>query len=104
MAFSARPLRIKEPKLDLPPLFRCVRLREVGDAFAHALKIAAQEGAGTLVHVGRFDLVEFALVLEPEEPLPAARRVLYAGLVALGQALALHAPPQRLITFDWPDA
>jgi hypothetical protein len=104
MALSERRLRINEPGLDLPPPFRCVSLREVGDAFAHAVNIAAQEGAGTLVHVGRFDLVEFALVLEPEEPLRAARRALYAGLVALGQALALHAPPQRLITFDWPDA
>src|SRR5436305_7246520 len=96
--------RSSKPALDLPPPFRLLTLREVGDAFAHATRVAAQEGAGTLVHVGRFDLVEFALVLEPEEPLPAARRALYAGLVALGQALALHAPPQRLITFDWPDA
>jgi hypothetical protein len=97
-------LRINEPRLDLPPPFRCVSLREVGDAFAHAVKIAEQEGAGTLVHVGRFDLVEFALVLEPEEPLHRARRALYAGLLALGHALAVHAPPQRVITFAWPDA
>jgi Biotin/lipoate A/B protein ligase family len=97
-------LRTNEPRLDLPPPFRCVSLREVGDAFAHAVSVAEQEGAGTLVHVGRFDLVEFALVLEPEEPLRSARRALYAGLVALGHALAVHAPPQRLITFEWPDA
>ena len=62
------------PALDLPPLFRLVTLREVGDAFAHATEIAADEGAGTLVWVGRFDLVEFALVLEPDEPLLQARR------------------------------
>ena len=56
--------------LTLPPPFRLVTLREAGDAFAHAARqIAADEGAGTLVHVGRFDLVEFALVLEPDEPL-----------------------------------
>jgi len=79
-------------------------LREVGDAFAHAARVAAQEGAGTLIHVGRFDLVEFALVLEPDEPLKTARRILYAGLAALGDALAVHAPPELPITFDWPDA
>jgi hypothetical protein len=90
--------------LDLPPPFRLVTLREVGDAFAHAKTVAAEEGAGTLVYVGRFDLAEFAVVLEPEEPLKTARRALYAGLVALADALAAHAPPERPITFDWPDA
>src|SRR4030095_10038848 len=66
--------------------------------------VAAKEGAGTLVHVGRFDLAEFAVVLEPEEPLKSARRALYAGLAALADALAVHAPPECPITFDWPDA
>ena len=65
-----------EPALDLPPPFRLVTLREVGDAFAHAAAIAAEEGAGTLVYVGRFDLAEFAVVLEPDEPLRTARRAL----------------------------
>src|SRR5262250_2787982 len=88
--------------LDLPPPFRPVTLREVGDAFAHAIAVAAQDGAGTLVHVGRFDLAEFAVVLEPDEPLREARRVLYAGLTALGDALAVHAPPKKPINFDWP--
>jgi hypothetical protein len=99
--------RIREPfafGLDLPPPFRAVVLREVGDAFAHATQIAADTGAGTLVHVGRFDLAEFAVVLEPDEPLRTARRALYAGLTALADALAVHAPPEKLISFDWPDA
>src|SRR5437016_4629534 len=93
-----------KPALDLPPPFHLVTLREVGDAFAHATKVAAEEGAGTLVYVGRFDLAEFAVVLEPEEPLKTARRAVYAGLTALADALAVHAPPERPITFDWPDA
>ena len=91
-------------RLDLPPPFRAVALREVGDAFVHATRIAADAGAGTLVHVGRFDLAEFAVVLEPEEPLRTARRALYAGLTALADALAAHAPPEKPISFDWPDA
>src|SRR5437899_1748766 len=92
------------PVLDLPPPFRLVTLRELGDAFAHAQSVAAAEGAGTLVWVGRFDLVEFAVVLEPDEPLRAARRAFYAGLAALADALAVHAPPEKPISFDWPDA
>jgi len=63
------------PDLTLPPPFTLVILREVGDAFAHAVKIAPEQGAGTLVYVGRFDLAEFAVVLEPDEPLRTARRV-----------------------------
>jgi hypothetical protein len=90
--------------LDLPPPFRLVTLREAGDAFAHATRIAAEEGAGTLVHVGRFDLAEFAVVLEPEEPLRIARCAFYAGISALADALAAHAPPEKPIGFDWPDA
>ena len=91
------------PELDLPPPYRLVTLREVGDAFAHAKSLAATDGAGTLVWVGRFDLVEFAVVLEPDEPLRTARRAFYAGMVALVDALAVHAPPERPIGFDWPD-
>jgi biotin-(acetyl-CoA carboxylase) ligase len=99
--------RVRTPfaaTLDLPPAFRLVSLREVGDAFARAQEIAAHEGAGTLVWVGRFDLVEFAVVLEPDEPLRTARRVLYACMAALADALAVHAPPEKPIAFDWPDA
>jgi len=92
------------PKFDLPPPFHVVTLREVGDAFVHATAIAAEEGAGTLVHVGRFDLAEFAVVLEPEEPLRTARRAMYIGMCALGDALAALAPPEKSISFDWPDA
>ena len=92
------------PELDLPPGFRLVTLREVGDAFLHAKANAAELGAGSLVFVGRFDLAEFAVVLEPDEPLRTARRAFYAGLAALADALATHAPPEKPIAFEWPDA
>src|SRR6266702_4228354 len=90
--------------LDLPPPFRLVALREVGAAVAHARDQAGELGAGTLVFVGRFDLAESAVVLEPEEPLADARRVFYAGMVALVDALAALAPPETPIAIDWPDA
>jgi biotin-(acetyl-CoA carboxylase) ligase len=88
----------------LPPPFTLVTLREVGDAFAHAVDIASMQGAGTLVYVGRFDLAEFAVVLEPEEPLGTARRAFYAGMTALTDALLAYAPPEKPVTIDWPDA
>ena len=90
--------------LDLPPPYRPVALREAGDAFAHATAHASTLGAGSLVFVGRFDLAEFAVVLEPDEALAAARRAFYAGMVALADTLAALAPPETSIAIVWPDA
>ena len=101
---TARSRMQSEPELSLPPPFTAVRLREVGDAFAHAMAIAPEQGAGTLVHVGRFDLAEFAVVVEPEEPLVQARRVFYAGMVAVADALSSYASPETSVTFSWPDS
>ena len=33
-----------------------------------------------------------------------ARRAIYAGLAALADALAAHAPPEKPINIVWPDA
>jgi len=90
------------PALNLPPPYSLVTLRESGDAHAHACRKAGQAGAGTLVWVRRFDLVEFAVVLEPEEPLQAARRAFFCGMNALSDAIAAHCPPERELAFSWP--
>lgn len=89
--------------LDLPPGYSAITLREHGDAYVHACRVAPEAGAGTLVWVRRFDLVETAVVLEPEQPLAAARRVFFCGMNAAADALALHCPPEKPLTFNWPD-
>ena len=86
---------VTDSSLDLPPPYELITLREAGDAFAHACAIAGQRGAGTLIWVRRDDVAEFAVVLEPEEPLSKARRAIYAGMNAMAEALAVHAPPSR---------
>ena len=99
--------RIREREahtLNLPPPFSLVPLRESGDAFTHACAHAGELGAGALVTVGRFDVAEFAVVLEPDEPLASARRAFYAGMLALADALAGLAPPEKPMVIDWPDA
>ena len=101
---TARLRETAAEDIDLPPPYTLVRLRESGEAFAHAVAIAGDSGAGTLVYVGRFDLAEFAVVLEPTEPLCSARRAFYAGMVALADALQAYAPPNKPVTIDWPDA
>ena len=100
---APRRSSVSEP-INLPPPFTLVRLRESRDSFAHAIDIAKESGAGTLTYVGRFDLAEFAVVLEPCEPLRTARRAFYAGMVALTDALRAYAPPNKSVSIDWPDA
>lgn len=95
--------KFAESELDLPPGFRAVGLREVGDAFGRAVEIAAEQGAGTLVWTRRFDLVEVAVVLEPEEPLMGARRAFFAGMNAAADALAAHCPPEKPLVIAYPD-
>src|SRR5258705_4898401 len=89
-----------EQTLDLPPGYTLVALREYGDAFAHGCDIAAEAGAGTLVWGRRYDLVEFAVVLEPDEPFVSARRALFAGMNAAADANAAHWPPGPEGSFD----
>ncbi|GIX08718.1 biotin/lipoate--protein ligase family protein [Elioraea sp.] len=96
-------MRVQTRGLDLPPLYREVRLREAGDAFAHACAIAAEAGAGTLVWSRSWHLFDVAVVLEPSLPLVRARGALYVGMSALADALAVHAPPEKPIAFAWPD-
>jgi biotin-(acetyl-CoA carboxylase) ligase len=46
----------------------------------------------------------FALILEPTDPLSQARRVFYAAMAALADALSGIAPPETAIHIEWPDA
>lgn len=95
---------VTQPALKLPPAYRLVTLREAGDAFAQACRIAGEEGAGTFVFVRRFDVLEFAVVLEPEEPLASARRAVFAGMAAIADALSAFAPPEKSVTITWPSS
>src|SRR5438094_740649 len=45
----------------------------------------------------------FTLVLEPNEPLISARRAFFAGMNATADAIAAHCPPEREVSFTWPD-
>jgi biotin-(acetyl-CoA carboxylase) ligase len=104
MPSSMSRLADVEQTLDLPPGYTLVALRELGDAFGHGCHIAAEAGAGTLVWVRRYDLVEFAVILEPGEPLLSARRAFFTGMNAAADAIAAHCPPEREVNFRWPDA
>jgi hypothetical protein len=100
MAVPAAPSAL--PAIDLPPAYSLVVLDDGGDAFAAACALAPSRGAGTFVWSRRDDVLDFAVVLEPEEPLSTARRALFAGLAALADAVASAAPPEKPVGFWWP--
>jgi hypothetical protein len=91
-------------KLDLPPGYSGISLPPGENAFGHACAIASEQGAGAFVHVRRDDLVDFAVVLEPDEALAGARRGFFACMHALAEAIAAHCPPERDVVFRWPDS
>ena len=88
---------------DLPSLFEPVfALREGGDAFARAVALAPERGAGTLVWVRTYARAEAAVVLEPEMPLAPARLAFHAAATALADALASLGPPETGVALRWP--
>ncbi|MCC5983151.1 MAG: hypothetical protein JJU42_02195 [Rhodobacteraceae bacterium] len=91
-----------QPRIHLPPPYTLHRSAE-SDVLAHAVRLAPEEGAGTLVLrqvPGRLDI---AVVLEPESPLEQAQMAFLLGMVAVADALAAHCPPERAVRLIWPD-
>jgi biotin-(acetyl-CoA carboxylase) ligase len=93
---------VRLPLPDLPPGYSLMVLREREDAFQHACNVAAPAGAGTLVWIRRFDLLEFAVVLEPVEALVSARRAFFPAMSALADAVGAACPPDKPVEFEWP--
>jgi len=90
----------------LPPPYTSHWLAS-GDVFEAACQRAFDEGAGALIchrstGQGKPGRLDFAVVLEPNMPLAEARKALLVGMVALADAVAAHAPPERDIRFEWP--
>ena len=98
-----RGSEVSEGLPDLPSVFTpIVALREAGDAMERAIALAPQHGAGTFVWVRSWARIEAAVVLEPEQPLAAARPALLAALSAFADAAGAYGPPEVPLTFDWP--
>ncbi|WP_071795541.1 biotin/lipoate--protein ligase family protein [Natronohydrobacter thiooxidans] len=88
--------------IHLPPPYTLHRL-DAGDVVDEATRLAPVEGAGTLVVHQSPGLLAFAVVLEPDQPLREAQMAFALGMVALGDALAAHCPPERAVRLVWPD-
>ncbi|RKK02142.1 hypothetical protein EBE87_02245 [Pseudoroseomonas wenyumeiae] len=86
----------------LPSVFSPHALPAGADALAHAVALAPREGAGTLVWLRDEQVLEAAVVLEPETSLEAARPALLAAANAAADALVVLGPPEIPVTLRWP--
>jgi len=86
----------------LPSLFDPVPLGAGEDARAAAMALAPERGGGTLAWLADAERIEAALVLEPEEPLAAARAGALAAASALADTLVVLGPPEFPVTLRWP--
>jgi hypothetical protein len=89
-------------RVHLPPPFTLHRT-DLGDVLAEGVRLAPDEGAGTLVLHQSPGLLAMAVVLEPEQPLAEAQLAFLLGMTALADALAAHCPPERPVRLIWPD-
>jgi len=97
---------------DFPPAFDVVALPSdhvasspaVCHAVHHASDMAAHgAGAGTLIWTKRRDVLDVAVILEPEMELRRAWPVALVTMLALADALGTVGPPEKPVGFVWPD-
>lgn len=86
----------------MPPGLVAHALSAGEGAFDAARRLAPAHGGGSLFWVRRADVLDLAIVLEPEEALRLARRAVCLGALALADSLALLAPPERPVAIRWP--
>lgn len=94
---------LAQPRLDLPPAFSLISPPQRVTAHQFAIDQAEDHDAGTLVWAPRPYILEFAVILAPEEPLQSARRAIFLCMSALADALASVCLPEKRISFGWPD-
>lgn len=95
-----------KPLPRFPPLLTGHALSPDSDARAWAIAQAGQGalGAGDLVWSRDIANLRFALVLEPDVPRSRCGEMLFAGLVAFGDAAGALGPAENSITYQWPSA
>ena len=92
----------EDVRLTLPPLLRHVATPPGADPLRAAVE--GGEDAGALFWSPEPRLLRLAVTLEAEGSPAEAARAFFAGMTALGDALAFHCPPERQVAFGWPDA
>ena len=88
--------------LSLPPPYRLVISDRLGSSFRDTCRCAEKLRAGAFVWVPQPDLIEFAVVLEPEVPLNTARWALFCGMTALADTILRFVHLRRASAWSGP--
>jgi len=86
----------------LPPLLNAVAVPADQDLQAKAIALAAQADVGTVFYSEATDKMHIAVVLGPEVPLAQAGQMLFAMMIAVGDAVGALAPPEVAVSYQIP--
>ena len=86
----------------LPPLLTAVAVPANQDVHAKAIALAASSEVGTVFYSESADMMNIAVVLGPEVALADAGQMLFAMMIAVGDAIGALAPPEVAVSYQMP--
>ncbi len=88
-----------------PPLLTGRAVREGEDAFACATAAcrSGEAGAGDLFWSGSEDVLDAAIVLEPEVSAGRSLQMMFTAMVAFGDSFGAVGPPETGVFYRWPN-
>lgn len=96
---------MSDPDPSFPPLLSGHLVHGKGDLLQKA-KVGISQGlygAGDVLWKKSYEVVDLAIVLEPDIPLEKAVQMIPLTMVACGDSLGALTPPQVGVSFKWPN-
>ncbi len=89
-----------EPQL--PPLLSAEKVSNDIDVFQKAISSATTSETGTVFYSEKNEMVDIAILLNPEVNQKKCNQMLYVLIVAAGDAIGALAPPEVMVTHSFP--
>ena len=86
----------------LPPLLTAVAVPASQNLHAKAIALAASSDVGTVFYSEAVDRMHIAVVLGPEVTVADAGQMLFAMMIAAGDAIGALAPPEVAVSYQMP--
>ena len=89
-----------EPQL--PPLLKAEKVSKEIDVFQKAISSSKKSETGTVFYSEKNDIVDLAILLNPEVSQKKCNQMIYVITVAAGDAIGALAPPEVIVTHSFP--
>ena len=89
-----------EPQL--PPLLTAEKVSKDIDVFQKAISSAKTSETGTVFYSEKNEMVDIAILLNPEVNQKKCNHMIYVLTVAIGDAIGALAPPEVMVTYSFP--